>query len=88
MLLISLKNCGNKNKWPKYDPASLEMDEVNVVVQVNGKLRDKIDVPRGIEQSELKDKVLAEPKIAKYLEGKQIIKVIIVPEKLVNIVIK
>ncbi|WP_227767568.1 leucine--tRNA ligase [Zhaonella formicivorans] len=74
--------------WPKFDPSALEMDEVNIVVQVNGKVRDKLDVLRGISEEELKAKVLSEPKIAKHIEGKQIVKVISVPDKLINIVVK
>lgn len=74
--------------WPEYDPASLEMDEITLVVQVNGKLRDKISVPKGISREDLEAKVLAEPKISKHLAGKEVVKVIIVPEKLVNLVVK
>jgi leucyl-tRNA synthetase len=64
------------------------MDEITLVVQVNGKLRDKISVPKGISREDLEAKVLAEPKISKHLAGKEVVKVIIVPEKLVNLVVK
>lgn len=74
--------------WPEYLPAALVMDEISLVVQVNGKVRGKIEVPKDIEEEELKKQIMADSKIAKYLEGKQVVKFIIVPGKLVNIVVK
>lgn len=75
-------------RWPEHDPSALELDQVSMVVQVNGKVRDKLDVARGTGEAELQNKVLAEPKISKHLAGKQVIKVIVVPDKLINIVVK
>jgi leucyl-tRNA synthetase len=75
-------------EWPKYDPASLEMDEITLVIQVNGKVRDKLDVPKDISREDLEAKVMSEPRIAKHLEGKKVVKTIVVPGKLVNIVVK
>ena len=74
--------------WPQVDPQYLVADTVTVVVQVNGKLRDQIEVPADAD----KDVVLAQArgaeKIATWLDGKQVVKEIYVPGKLVNLVVK
>jgi len=74
--------------WPKYELALLEEDEKLIVVQVNGKLRDKLTVPTSINDEELKEKALSLPKIKDRISEKEVIKVIAVPGKLVNIVVK
>ncbi|NLC76626.1 MAG: hypothetical protein GX750_03275, partial [Clostridia bacterium] len=74
--------------WPTYDEKALEQAEVTMVIQVNGKVREKLNVPKDLPQEELKPIVLAEQKIEKFLEGKEIVKFIVVPNKLVNIVVK
>ncbi|HWJ02589.1 MAG TPA: leucine--tRNA ligase, partial [Verrucomicrobiae bacterium] len=74
--------------WPDYDPAALVQDEVVVVVQVNGKVRDRLTVPSGLDAKALEAAAMAEPKITNLLEGKHVVKVICVPGKLVNIVVK
>jgi leucyl-tRNA synthetase len=58
------------------------------VVQVNGKLRSRINVPFGTPKEELEKRALADEKVKPFLEGKQVLKVITVPDKLVNIVVK
>jgi leucyl-tRNA synthetase len=73
--------------WPNYDPALLKTDEIEVPVQVNGKLRSKVTVPTGIAQAELEKAALADPRIKELIAGKQIRKIIVVPGKLVNIVV-
>ena len=73
--------------WPKYDENYIIEDKVTIVVQINGKLRDGCEVERGIEESQLKEIVLNLEKVKKYIEGKQIRKTIVVPNKLVNIVV-
>lgn len=78
----------HQESWPSYDPASLEMDEITLVIQINGKVRDKLDVPKNISKEDLQAKVLAEPRIKKYIEGKEVVKVVIVPGKLINVVVK
>ncbi|MCA5013886.1 MULTISPECIES: leucine--tRNA ligase [unclassified Enterococcus] len=72
--------------WPTYDEAALIEDEVEVVFQVNGKVRAKLNVPRGMSKEELEEKALAAEEIQSFIEGKTVRKVIVVPEKLVNIV--
>ena len=61
-------------------------DLVTLVVQVNGKVRDRLEMPAGTDKEEAEQFVLAAPKVQSYLEGRQIRKVIVVPERLVNIV--
>jgi leucyl-tRNA synthetase len=81
------KGIGNES-WPAYNEGYAREEKVTVVVEINGKLRDKIEVDRDIDQEELKALVLGLEKVVKYIEGKKIIKTIVVPNKLVNIVCK
>ncbi len=71
--------------WPKFDPALLVESEIEIPVQVNGKLRDVIKVPVDATQEQLQALALANEKVQPYLAGKTIKKVIVVPKKLVNI---
>ncbi len=73
--------------WPEFSPGLAKEDEVQVVVQVNGKLRSRLGVARGTERSELERLAREDTKIGPYLEGKTIRKVIVVPDKLVNFVV-
>jgi len=75
-------------KWPSYDPSLLVEDQITVVLQVNGKVRDNIQVSRGISQKELEALAQQSPKVQSWIAGKEIVKIIVVPEKLVNIVVK
>ena len=77
-----------RQSWPAFDPELAKEEEAEVVVQVNGKLRSRINVPFGTPQAELEARALADDKVKPYLEGKQAIKIITVPDKLVNIVVK
>lgn len=72
--------------WPTYDEAALVEDEVEVVFQVNGKVRAKSNVPRDLGKDELEKAALANEIVQEYIEGKTVRKVIAVPNKLVNIV--
>ncbi|MGE4504784.1 MAG: leucine--tRNA ligase [Desulfovibrionaceae bacterium] len=74
--------------WPEYDEAALATDEVLVVAQVNGKVRGKVSVPSGADEEAVKAACLAVPNVAAHLEGKTIVKTIVVPGKLVNIVVR
>jgi leucyl-tRNA synthetase len=73
--------------WPSYDEEIARSEEITVVIQVNGKLRDRIIVPADIGEEEMKAIALSSQKAAKFYEGKEIKKVITVPGKLVNIVV-
>jgi leucyl-tRNA synthetase len=72
--------------WPDVDPALLVEDEVTIAVQVKGKLRDTLTVPKGLPQAELEALALASEKVQRSLDGAEIRKVIVVPDRLVNIV--
>lgn len=74
--------------WPSYDEALLADDEVEMVVQVNGKVRDRLVVPTGLPQAEIEARVLTLPKIQEWLKGKTVAKIIVAGGKLVNIVVK
>ncbi len=72
--------------WPRFDESLLKEDTVTVVLQVNGKLRDRAEVPAQISQAELEELALANDRVKEHLAGKQVKKIIVVPGKLVNIV--
>jgi leucyl-tRNA synthetase len=74
--------------WPQADPALLVSDTVTLVVQVNGKLRDRIEAAADATQEELLALAGASEKVAKHLDGKEIVKEIVVPGKLVNLVVR
>lgn len=74
--------------WPKYDESALVQDEVEVIVQVNGKLRAKISMDANISKEDMEKIALENDKVQVAIEGKNIVKVIAVPKKLINIVVK
>jgi leucyl-tRNA synthetase len=73
-------------EWPAYDPALLIDDQVTLAIQVNGKLRDTLTVPRGLPKAEAEALALASDKVQRQLAGARPRKVIVVPDRLVNIV--
>jgi leucyl-tRNA synthetase len=72
--------------WPEVDPTLLVEDEVTIAVQVKGKLRDTLIVAKGLPQAELEVLALASEKVQRALDGAEVRKVIVVPDRLVNIV--
>ena len=87
------QNLGGKGsihqlEWPKYDENLTQMNDITLVVMVNGKLRDKITVSSQANEDELKNKALESQKVKEFIDGKTIVKTIVVPKKLVNIVVK
>ena len=72
--------------WPLADPALLVTESVTCVVQVNGKVRDRLEVPPGISEDELRELALSAPGVIRALGGQSIRKVIVRAPKLVNIV--
>ncbi|HWQ74561.1 MAG TPA: leucine--tRNA ligase [Syntrophomonas sp.] len=85
--------CGHQDSiyhqsWPTWDSEALIQDEVEIALQVLGKIRDRIMVSSDASQEELEKIALANPKIQEFCQGKQIVKLIVVPGKLVNIVVK
>lgn len=76
-----------KEKWPEYDPKLIKDEEIELVIQINGKVRDKIQVSADISESEAKELAMSSEKLKNYLAGKEIKKVIFVKGRLMNIVI-
>ena len=74
--------------WPACDESALVMDEVEIVVQINGKVKDKMNVPADMTKEDLEKLALESEKVNELLEGKTIVKVIGVPGRLVNVVVR
>ena len=74
--------------WPEYDEDAAREEEIELVVQVNGRVRAKIMVPQGLPDEMLKEKALADPKVKEFTSGKEIAKILAVRGRLVNIVVK
>jgi leucyl-tRNA synthetase len=72
--------------WPEFDAQAAAEDEVTLIVQVNGKVRDRITVPAGIDDESARQAAMASPAVERILGGRMPKKVIVVPGKLVNIV--
>ncbi|MCX5751258.1 MAG: leucine--tRNA ligase [Candidatus Saganbacteria bacterium] len=78
----------HKQPWPKFDPELAKDEMLTIPVQINGKLRDRLIVAPGTPELKIKDEAMALEKVKSSLAGKQIVKVVYVPNKLVNVVIK
>ena len=76
----------HQQPWPTYDPAQIEADTVTLIVQVNGKVRDRLEVAPDIEEEAARTQAVASPRVAPLLAGKQPRRVIYVPGRLINIV--
>ena len=74
--------------WPKFDPELAKDDLIEIPVQIKGKLRAKIQVPPDTSKEDLEQAALNDPKVQELLAGKQIVKTIAVPGRLVNFVVK
>ena len=74
-------------RWPKFDSSLLKSETSLIVVQVNGKLRSKLEVDASISEDELKSMALSDEKVVRFIDGNEIKKIIVIPEKLVNIVV-
>jgi leucyl-tRNA synthetase len=77
-----------RQPWPAFDPALAKEDAADVVLQVNGKVRGRLSVPFGTPQAEIEKLALADSKVQPFIVGKQVVKIIVVPDKLVNIVVR
>jgi leucyl-tRNA synthetase len=75
------------HSWPSFDPESAREEEITIVIQVNGKVRSRLLVEPDIGDEKLKEMTLADTKVQKFMAGKPIRKVIVVPKKLVNVVV-
>jgi leucyl-tRNA synthetase len=74
--------------WPKYEPGLAREEEIEIPVQVNGKLRSRIVVSADASEEDVRQRALADEKVQSFIAGKQVVKIIIVPGKLVNIVVR
>ena len=74
--------------WPKYDEGKTVDDEIEIVVQINGKIKDKLMIPAGLDKDGTQEAAMNTEKIKGLIEGKNVVKVIAVPGKVVNIVVK
>ena len=77
-----------RQPWPPYDPELAKEELAEIPVQVNGKLRSRLYLPFGTPEDVVRSHALDDPKVRAFVEGKQVLKVIVVPDKLVNIVVK
>jgi leucyl-tRNA synthetase len=81
-------NAISNENWPEYDDKYTQKDEITIVVQVNGKVRAQLSVARDIKKEDALKMAKEHPNILKYLEGKNLVKEIFVPGKLISLVIK
>ncbi len=72
--------------WPEFDPALLIEDEVEIILQVNGKVRDRVRAPVNAPNEQLEQIALANPRVQEFIAGKTVRKIIVVQNKLVNVV--
>jgi leucyl-tRNA synthetase len=87
-LILGYKESISKRDWPQYDPEAAKAEEMVIVIQVNGKLRSRITVPVDASEEEIKASAQNDAKIKEWIKGKTIAKVVYVPRKLVNLVVK
>ncbi len=85
---LGAKNSIHAEPWCEFDENLAKTSAITLIVQVNGKLRDKLEVPQGLANAELEKMALEAPKAKEFIGDKQVVKVIVVPNKLVNIVVK
>ena len=85
---LGYTNSIHSEEWCKWDENLAKASKITLVVQINGKVKDKIEVDEGVNDEELKAFALNSPKIKDLTNGKEIVKTIVVPKKLVNFVVK
>ncbi|MFW0968429.1 MAG: leucine--tRNA ligase [Thermacetogeniaceae bacterium] len=86
--VLGNKGSVHEQPWPQVDREALKEEEITIVVQINGRVRDHIQVPVGLDNKKMEEAVLSQPKVANLIQGKELVKVICVPNKLVNLVVK
>src|SRR5438067_11242858 len=77
-----------RHPWPEFNPALVQEEEIELPVQVNGKLRGRIRVSLGASQQSIEQRAIADEKVQPFVQGKQIVKIIVIPGKMVNIVVR
>ncbi|MDO4745016.1 MAG: leucine--tRNA ligase [Bacillota bacterium] len=78
----------HEQRWPEYDESALVKDTIEIVVQINGKIKEKINIPGDLSREEMEKIAMEDEKVKGLTEGKNVVKVIAVPNKLLNIVVK
>src|SRR5208337_2971959 len=76
----------SREAWPAFDEALCADETKEIVAQVNGKIRERFEVPAGTPEAELKARAMALPKVEEWIRGKRVLKVVVVKDKLVNVV--
>ena len=84
---LGYKKSISLEKWPQYDEKSTQEETWSLIIQINGKVRDKIEVQKGISEKEAKELALSQEKIKKWLENKKPKKIIYIPNRLINLVV-
>jgi len=75
-----------ETSWPEYDEKKLQRERIHLVVQVDGKLRDRVEVDAAADEREIREAVLASPKVQEHLGGREVAKAVLVPGRLMNLV--
>ncbi len=78
----------HQQAWPAWDPEAVREDTVTLVLQVNGRVRDRVQVPVGLDEAHLRETALASEKVRKFIDGMQVQDIIVVRGKLVNVVVR
>jgi leucyl-tRNA synthetase len=86
--LLAKEGNVHRTEWPEYNEEALKKDEITIVIQVNGKVRDKINVAAEAEEELVKEEAMKAENIQSYLEDGNLVKTIYIPKKLVNLVVK
>ncbi|MFZ3054695.1 MAG: class I tRNA ligase family protein, partial [Minisyncoccales bacterium] len=87
-LLMGNKNSIMIEKWPEFDPSLIKEEKVSLIIQVNGKVREKIEINAGTPREDVEDMAKENERVKKWTNGKEIVEIFFVPDKLINIVIK
>jgi leucyl-tRNA synthetase len=78
----------NSARWPQADPELARLEELEIPIQVNGKLRSRLLASPEVTEEELRTAALNDEKIRAFIEGSEVVKVIVVPQRLVNVVVR
>ena len=85
--IIGFKNSVHLENWPLFDSEALKQDSYDLVIQINGKVRDKVNLEIDMDESQIKELTFKRPNVSKWIQGKEIRKIIFVKGKIINIVI-
>ncbi len=85
--LLGRKDLVSLSRWPSFDESALKVDKILLIVQVSGTVRAKIEVPTGLSQDDARALAVADEKVKRFIEGKNVVKVVHVPNKLINLVV-